>query len=179
MTPSRANTLAHDSPLDLSALVSGSTVQECDTRRGGPRLGLAALLQVHGEAGEGRLAEETAEGSGEELAAALLCAEGNHADLSQGRQGDHSPGETPASRLFLSGDMMSLVLFVAMNNMRAPNTHALGDTFDKVYAQGRNKNELVLFDNNSRCVSVITSDHFLPAGEERLTLNILFLTPDT
>lgn len=99
MSPSCATTLTHDSPPDLSALVSGSTIQECDTRRGGPWLGLAALLQVHGEAGEGRLAEETAEGSGEELAAALLCAERNHADLPQGRQGDHSPGETPASRL--------------------------------------------------------------------------------
>lgn len=69
---------------DRFLVVFGSAIQERDTWRGRPRPGLAALLQVHGEATEGRLAQETAEVFGEELAAALLCAERKHPDLPQG-----------------------------------------------------------------------------------------------
>lgn len=77
-----------------AALWHFSTVQECDARRGRPCHGLPTRLQIHGETPEGRLAQETAEGFGEELAAALLCAERKHSDPAQRRQGDHSPGDT-------------------------------------------------------------------------------------
>lgn len=66
-----------------TVVVFCSTVQERDTWRRKPRPGLATLLQVHGEATDGRLAQETAEGSGEELAATLLCVERKHSDLPQ------------------------------------------------------------------------------------------------
>lgn len=70
-----------------------STVKECDARRGEPWLRFPALLQVHGEAPEGWLAEETAAGFSQELASALLCAERKHPDPTQRWQGDCSPGE--------------------------------------------------------------------------------------
>lgn len=72
----------------------GSSIQERDPWRGRPRPGLAALLQVHGEAAEGRMAQETTEVSGEELAAALLCTEREHTDLPQRWQGDDCPGQS-------------------------------------------------------------------------------------
>lgn len=84
---------------DSVLAVFGRAVQERGNWRGKPREGLPTLLQVHGEAAEGRLAQEAAEGSGEELAAALLRAERKHAHVPQRRQGDHSPGETPTSFL--------------------------------------------------------------------------------
>lgn len=61
--------------------VLDSPIQEC-VSWGRTRTRLATFLQVHGEATEGRLAEEAAEVFSEELAAALLCAERKHADLS-------------------------------------------------------------------------------------------------
>lgn len=62
--------------------VLDSPIQEC-VSWGRTRTRLATFLQVHGEATEGRLAEEAAEVFSEELAAALLCAERKHSDLSQ------------------------------------------------------------------------------------------------
>ena len=67
-----------------SLVVFGSAIQECDTWRGRLQPGVTTLPQVHGEASEGRLAQETAEVFSEELAAALLCAERNNSDLPQG-----------------------------------------------------------------------------------------------
>ena len=68
---------------NLFLVVLGSTFQECDTWRGRLRPGLTALPQVHGEAAEGWLAEETAEVFSQELAATLLCVERKHSDLPQ------------------------------------------------------------------------------------------------
>lgn len=66
-----------------TVVVFCSAVQECDTWRRKPWPGLPSLPQVHGEATDGWLAQETAEGFGEELAATLLCVERKHFDLPQ------------------------------------------------------------------------------------------------
>lgn len=87
---------------NLFRVVLGSTFQECDTWRGRLRPGLTRLPQVHGEAAEGWLAEETAEVFSQELAATLLCVERKHSNLSQGWQGDHRSGKTVGLWLILT-----------------------------------------------------------------------------
>lgn len=91
-------------------VVFDSTIQKCHTWRGRPWPGLTALLQVHGEAIKGRLAQEATEVFSQELAAALLCAEGKHTDLPQRWQRDHGAGETHVERYDFNHDVSFFLL---------------------------------------------------------------------